>query len=109
MTQWLYLALAIAGVAVATIFARGLFFVLPASIELPPGVERALRYAPACALTAIIVPSVLAHDGRHVELAIGNPRLWGTLAAALVFLRTRSMAFTLGAGMAVFTVVRLAA
>lgn len=106
MSTWLYLTVAIIGMTGVTILARGLFFVLPASVELPAGVERALRYAPACALTAIIAPGVFAHDG-HVSLAWANPRLWAAVAAGLVYARTRSMIPMLAVGMAVFTALRL--
>ena len=79
---------------------------LPAHVQLPARVERALRYAPACALAAIVAPGVLTRD--H-EIAIGwsNHQMWALLAAAAVFARTRNMMVMMAVGMGVFTFLRL--
>ena len=54
----------IAGMALIAFLTRGIF-VLPGSrLRLPPTMERVLRYAPAAALMAIIVPDLaLPLDG----------------------------------------------
>ena len=52
--DWGYLLAAFAGLTMATVVTRGSFFMLPARYALPAQIERALRYAPACALTAIV-------------------------------------------------------
>jgi branched-subunit amino acid transport protein len=101
-----YLSVAIAGLAAVTLIARGSFFALPASVRLPVRVERALRYAPACALMAVIAPALFSRDGRPY-VSIGNDQMWGVLVATAVFVRTRSMIAMMVVGMAVFTALRL--
>ena len=63
MHDWLYMVAAIAGLTVVTVLTRGSFFMLPASVQLPGRVERALKYAPSCALAAIVAPGVLSKQG----------------------------------------------
>lgn len=106
LDDWPYMLGAIAGLVVVTVIARASFFVLPARIELPLWLERALRYAPACALAAIIAPGVLAHD-RQVVITWDNRQLWALVAATVVFARTRNMLAMMVVGMGVFTVLRL--
>ncbi|HQZ36640.1 MAG TPA: AzlD domain-containing protein [Ilumatobacteraceae bacterium] len=101
-----YLAAAIVGLTVVTIATRSSFFMLPARIELPANVERALRYAPACALTAIVVQGVLARD-HQPYVSVHNYQMWALIAAGLVFAKTRNMIAMMVVGMAVFTVLRL--
>ncbi len=49
----------IAGLAIVS-FATRAIFILPGShLRLPPTVERVLRFAPAAALAAIIVPDIV--------------------------------------------------
>ena len=43
-----YLLAATAGLTVVTVATRSSFFMLPARIDLPARVERALRYGQAC-------------------------------------------------------------
>jgi branched-subunit amino acid transport protein len=106
MTNALYLVAAIVGLTAVTVLTRSSFFLLPARIELPGRVERALRYAPACALAATIAPAVLARGG-DVSIAWDNHQMWGLAAATLVAFRTRSMVLVIAVGMTVFTVLRL--
>ena len=101
-----YMAVAIVGLALTTIATRASFFMLPPSVSLPSRVERALRYAPACALTAIVVPGVFTRDGSFY-LSVHNDQMWAVLIAAGVFYRTRNMMLMMAIGMAVFTVLRL--
>jgi len=101
-----YLIAAIAGLTLVTVATRSSFFMLPARIELPANLERALRYAPACALTAIITQGVLARD-HQPYVSVHNYQMWAILAAALVFATTRNMIAMMVVGMAVFTVLRL--
>lgn len=106
MSSTVYLVVATAGLTLVTIATRSSFFMLPARIELPVRIERALRYAPACALTAIISQSVFARHG-EAYVSIHNNQIWALLAAALVFAKTRNMAAMMAVGMAVFTALRL--
>ncbi len=98
--------LAIALVTVGSFVTRASFVVFGARLKLPPLVERALRFAPAAVLGAIVVPALLLHDGR-AELGPGNYRLVAALVASLVMWRTRSMIGAIAAGMAALTLMRL--
>jgi branched-subunit amino acid transport protein len=102
-----YLAIAIFGVALTAFAARSAFFFLPASVELPDRVVRALRHAPVCALTAIVAPAVFTQHGA-VSIGPHNYRIWAVLAAAAVFAKTRNMLLMMAVGLAVFTALRLA-
>jgi branched-subunit amino acid transport protein len=106
MHDWLYMVAAIAGLTAVTVLTRGSFFMLPASVHLPARVERALRYAPACALAAIVAPGVLARDGEMV-IGWGNHHMWAVIAATVVGARTRNMLAMIAVGMGVFTLLRL--
>lgn len=101
-----YLLVATLGLTVVTVATRSSFFMLPARIELPARLERALRYAPACALTAIIAQSVFARGG-EAYVSVHNNQIWALLAAAVVFAKTRNMVAMMVVGMAVFTALRL--
>ena len=93
--------------AVATILTRSLFFLL-ASIRLPARIQHALRYAPAAAMAAIVIPDLLLNGGTGSALAVdwANPRLLAGVGASLFFLVTRHFLATIVFGMALFTVVR---
>lgn len=104
--SWPRMLIAFVGLGVTTVVTRGSFFMLPASLKLPQRVEQALRYAPACALTAIIVPGVLTRD-QHLYLSWHNNELWAVLVAAAVFAKTRNMMVMMAAGMVAFTLLRL--
>ena len=95
----------IAGMTAVTFLTRSGFLLLPERYSLPPALLRALRYAPACALAAIIVSDVMSRQALGAN-PFDNPRLWGAAVGALVFYRTRSMLATIGAGMLVLTAVR---
>ena len=101
-----YLIAATVGLTLVTVVTRSSFFMLPARIELPANIERALRYAPACALTAIVAQGVLARD-HHPFLSVHNYEMWAIVAAALVFAKSRNMIAMMVIGMAVFTALRL--
>ena len=106
ITDYWYVLLAFAGLTASTLLTRGSFFMLPASFKLPARIERALRYAPACALAAIITPEVLAKEG-SIYLSWQNDKLWAVLIAAAVFYKTRNMVWMMLIGMGAFTVLRL--
>ena len=93
------------GVTVAT---RSAFLVLGRRYTLPPRLLHALRYAPVCALMALIAPELALANG-SLALAFDNPRLVAGLAAAAVMLVTRSMVVSMSVGMLGFTAMRLLA
>ena len=98
---------AIALLTLGTFLTRAAFWLVGHHITIPKRVNEALRYAPACALAAIIVPDLLIrHD--HIEVSLTNPQLVAGIVAALFFLYQRSMFGTIILGMAVFSAVRIA-
>ncbi len=88
----------IAGLAVISFVARA-FFILPGSrLKLPLAVERVLRYSPAAALVAIIVPDVARIDG-VVTLSFDNPRVVAGVVAVVVGAWSRNILLTIACGM----------
>ncbi len=90
----------------ATIITRSSFFLLGAAVKLPPRVQHALRYAPAAAMAAIVVPDLITNGGA-LSLSWTNPKLMAGLGATLFFLATRRLLSTIVVGMVLFTVCRL--
>jgi branched-subunit amino acid transport protein len=108
MNDAAYIIITSIGMFFVTLATRASFFMLPSRFQLPARVERALRYAPACALIGIITPGIFTKKGGALNLDLTNPRLWGVVVAALVFAKTRNMMAMIVIGMAVFTALRLA-
>ena len=98
-TLWLSFVL----IGLATTLPRASFIVLGGRVRLPSVVQRALRYAPAAALAAIVVPDVLVVGGDFVPL---NPKLAGVIAAVAAALLSRNPWLPFIAGMAVLLGVR---
>jgi len=82
----------------ATTLPRASFIVLGNRFNLPPTLQRALRYAPAAALAAIVVPDVLLVGGSVEPM---NPKLAAAIAAILVAIRWRNPWLPFIVGMAV--------
>jgi len=85
-------------IGLATTLPRASFIVLGNRVTLPSVVQRALRYAPAAALAAIVVPDVLLVSG---ELAPLNPKLAAAGAAIAAALLSRNPWLPFVAGMGV--------
>lgn len=99
--------LAIALLFLSTLITRSVMFLFADRLRLPPLVQHALRYAPAAAMAAIVIPDlVLAPDGLP-DLSWHNPKFLAGLGAAAFYLLTRHMLGTIAVGMALFTVLRL--
>ena len=94
MSLWL----AIAGMAVASFGQRASFLLLPARVQLPALLRRALRYVPAAVLTAIWAPELLLQKG-VLSLAPGNERLPAGIVAVAIAWRYRSTFGTIDAGL----------
>jgi branched-subunit amino acid transport protein len=106
MSQDLETWIAIVGVALTAVVTRASFAAFGSRAVLPPLAERALRFAPAAVLGAIVAPALLLQQG-HLALGIGNQRLIAALVTSLVIWRWRNMIVSLAAGMAVLTLMRL--
>ena len=92
---------------VATAATRSSFWLIGHHITIPPRVQQMLRFAPACALAAIIAPDLLLDPGHGVHLALDNYKLVAALAASGYYMLRRNMLETIIVGMAAFTVLRL--
>jgi branched-subunit amino acid transport protein len=91
---------------VATVITRSSFFFLGNAVKLPAKVQHALRYAPAAAMAAIVIPDLLMTGGT-LSVTWTNPRLMAGIGAAVFFVVTRRMLGTIVVGMVLFTVLRL--
>ena len=96
----------ILGLTCVTVATRSSFLVLGRRYTLPERLQHALRYAPVCALTALIAPELALADGT-LALSFDNPKLVAGLAAAAAMLATRNMIAAMAIGMAAFTALRL--
>ena len=82
------------------------FIALLERIKLPVTFQRALRFVPIAALSAIIAPE-LGYYNNALALSPTNPRLLAGLVATLVAWRTKSVIWTIVVGMAVFWLLKL--
>lgn len=85
-------------IGLATTLPRASFIVLGERASLPDVVQRALRYAPAAALAAIVVPDVVLVSG---TVEVFNPKLGAAIAAVLAARTSRNPWLPFVAGMAV--------
>jgi branched-subunit amino acid transport protein len=97
----------IATMAVSTMATRSVFWLVGHRVTIPPRVQEMLRYAPACALAAIIGPDLLLGPGDQVQLALSNLKLVAGIAALGFYLLRRNMLQTIAFGMLVFTLLRV--
>ncbi|MDR5751546.1 MULTISPECIES: AzlD domain-containing protein [Caballeronia] len=98
--------LTILGMGLVTAITRALFLIGGERMILPERLQRALRYAPAAALAAVVVPDLL-ETPHGFSVALGNHALYASLAGLAWYLWRRSMLGTILIGMAVFTALRL--
>jgi branched-subunit amino acid transport protein len=92
---------------VATAATRSAFWLVGHHITIPPRVQEMLRFAPACALAAIIAPDLLLAGNGQLQLDLGNVKLLAGAASVAFYLLRRNMLQTIVFGMAVFTALRL--
>jgi branched-subunit amino acid transport protein len=90
-------------IGLASTLPRASFIVLGNRFALPPVLQRALRYAPAAALAAIVVPDILLVEG---AVQILNAKLGGAIAAVAAALLWRNPWLPFIAGMAVLLGLR---
>jgi len=95
MRLWLI----VAGMVVVTYGVRLSVIALLRGGMLPTGFMRALRYVPPAALSAIVLPALVAPDGT-LDLSAGNLRLLAGIVAALVAWATRRTLLPIAVGMA---------
>jgi branched-subunit amino acid transport protein len=103
-TSEIYVYSAILLLALCSVITRAGFMVFGDHIPLPTEVRRALRYAPAAALTAIIAPELLPWQSSLGP--VFDPKLVAGIVGVLVFLRTRSAVLVIVVGMLVLWALR---
>ncbi|HEU4851993.1 MAG TPA: AzlD domain-containing protein [Telluria sp.] len=91
----------------ATAITRSSFWLVGHHITIPPRVQQMLRFAPACALAAIVAPDIAFGPGGELAISPANPKLLAGLASILFYLLRRNMMHTIVFGMLVFTVLRV--
>lgn len=93
--------------AVATAATRSSFWLVGHHITIPKRVQEMLRFAPACALAAIVAPDLLLGTKGQLDLAISNLKLVAGVASIGYYLLRRNMLETIVFGMLFFTGLRL--
>jgi len=88
-----------------TILMRSSFLMLGDYFPLPERVQHGLRYAPVCALIALVTPELFLTQGA-LDVSLANPKLIAGIAAAVITLTTRSMIAAMAIGMLLFTVLK---
>ncbi len=106
MSDWEIWAV-IGVLCVATAATRSSFWLIGHRVSIPPRVQEMLRYAPACALAAIIGPDLLVDGAGQAQVSLANPKLLAGIAALAFYLWRRSMLMTIVFGMLVFTLLRV--
>lgn len=95
----------ITGTALIAFFTRSVFILPGRRWRLPAIAERALRYAPAAAITAIIVPDLALAQGA-LAISIENTRLIAGLVAFVLAAATRNIVLTIAGGMMALALTR---
>lgn len=98
--------LAIASLVLATYVTRAGMLLAGDRISLSRHVEAALRFAPACALTALVLPEVLGPSGT-LDLSLANPRWPAALVSACFLLWRNNVLGGIAVGMGVYTAIAL--
>ena len=101
-----WLIAATLGLCVVTFVTRSFFLLTPSAFVFPAFVQRALRFAPTAAITAVIAPEILMQAG-HVDVSWHNKALIACVVASVVFIIRQNLLLTIFVGMLVFTVLRL--
>ncbi len=90
--------LTIIGVGLVTFVYRAAFLFFLTALNFPQWARQILRFVPAAALTALIVPELLMRSGT-LAFTWQNERLLAGLIAIAIALWTRSVGLTLAVGM----------
>lgn len=100
--------LVIVGLAGVTVLTRCFFFILDRPWGLPDWAHRALHYAPAAALAAVIAPEIVMSNGHLIHTWL-DARLYGAAAGVLWYFRRGGVLGTMLVGMAVYLPLHLGA
>jgi branched-subunit amino acid transport protein len=92
---------------VATAATRSSFWLVGHHITIPKRVQEMLRFAPACALAAIVAPDLLLGGQGELLLDWRNPKLIAGILSVLFYMVRKNMLQTIVFGMVFFTGIRL--
>jgi len=101
MNVWLLLI----GMGIVTYAIRLSLIVLIGRVDVPPLIQKALRFVPPAVLSAIIFPELL-RPGGALDLSLGNVRLLAGVLAAGVAWRTKNVLLTIAVGMVALWVLQ---
>ncbi len=87
----------IVGMAVVTYLPRMIPLVALTRSDLPESLKRWLNYVPVSVFSALIFPSLLLRNGQ-IDMSFNNFQIWAGLICLIVMVRTRSLVFTVCAG-----------
>ena len=96
--------LAIASLVLATYVSRAGMLLVGDRLSFSRPVEAALRFAPACALAALVLPEVLGPSGT-LDLSLENARWPAALASAAFLLWRNNMMGGIAVGMGVYLLI----
>ncbi|HLU80194.1 MAG TPA: AzlD domain-containing protein [Burkholderiaceae bacterium] len=102
-TNW-YVLGAIGVLTVCSLLTRAGYMVFGDYLPLPEGLRRALRYAPAAALTGIIVPEVL--PWQFGTLPTLDVKAVAALVAVALYWKTRNGLLVIVGGMVAYWLLR---
>jgi branched-subunit amino acid transport protein len=89
----------IIGMMIATFLTRYPTMLLVSKIELPPQINRALKYVPIAVLSAIVAPLVLLQQGK-LAISLDNSFFLAGIVSILVSWRSKNLILTIILGMA---------
>jgi branched-subunit amino acid transport protein len=101
MTAWLI----VVGMGVITYLIRLSLIALLGRMDVPPIIQRALRFVPPAVLSAIIFPELLSPGGT-LDVSWSNVRLLAGILAAIVAWRTKNVLLTIAVGMAALWILK---
>lgn len=102
-TGW-YVLGAILVLALCSLLTRAGYMVFGDYLPLPEGLRRALRYAPAAALTGIIIPEVL--PWQVGDMPTLDVKAAAALLAILLYWKTRNSLLVIAGGMVAYWLLR---
>ena len=94
MSAWVVVVV----IGIGTYLMRLSFVAVFGRFGVPVWLESPLRYVAPAVLAALVAPAVLA-PAEAIDLTTANPRVYAAMIAILVALRTKSVAWTIVAGM----------